>query len=314
MPDGNTLPLVSIITPSYNQAAYLEATIQSVLAQDYPNIEYFVIDGASDDGSREIIASYAEDLAYWVSESDKGQADAIHKGFTRASGKYVAWLNSDDVLCSGAVSRAVEMLETDPELGLVYAQLDSIDAQGKVFNVITYQNYDLLDLLAFRIIGQPSVFMRRTVLDKAGPLDLSYKYLLDHHLWIRMAQHGKMTYVPEVWAAARHHESAKNVAQAADFGAEAYRILAWAQDQPDLAALINQNKRKVWAGAYRLDARYLLEGGQYRLSLRAYWRAFAQQPGYALQHWKRILYAFAGTLGLASLLYRFRPNATADEH
>ncbi|KAA3642757.1 MAG: glycosyltransferase [Chloroflexi bacterium] len=306
MPDGKLRPLISIITPSYNQAAYLEATIRSVLEQDYSNIEYMVIDGGANDGSRDIIKRYAEHLAYWVSEADEGQADAINKGFARASGKYVAWLNSDDVYRPGAVSRAVEMLEADHELGLVYGQLDSIDAQGKVFNTITYQNYDLLDMLAFRIIGQPSVFMRRTVLDEAGSLDLGYKYLLDHHLWIRMAQQSKMTYVPEVWAAARHHESAKNVAQAAGFGAEAYRILEWAQGNPELASLIEQNQRKVRAGAYRLDARYLLDGGEFSQSMRAYWQAFSQQPGYALQHWKRILYALAGVFGIAHWLDRLR--------
>ena len=245
MPDGNSQPLISVITPSYDQVAYLEATIQSVLAQDYPSIEYMVIDGGSDDGSREIIQSYAEHLTYWVSEPDEGQADAINKGFARATGKYVAWLNSDDVYRPGAVSRAVAILEADPDLGLVYGQLDSVDGHGEVFNTITYQQYDLVDLLAFRIIGQPSVFMRRAVLEKAGLIDLSYKYLLDHHLWIRMAQHGKMAYVPELWAAARHHESAKNVAQAAGFGGEVYRILEWAQGQPELAKIIKQNKRKV---------------------------------------------------------------------
>ena len=306
MPDGNSQPLISIITPSYNQAAYLEATIQSVLQQDYPNIEYLVIDGGSDDGSREIIQGYAEHLAYWVSEPDEGQADAINKGFARAKGKYIAWLNSDDVYRPGAVSRAVEILETDAELGLVYGQLDSIDPQGAVFNTISYQQYELEDLLAFRIIGQPSVFMRRAVCEKADPLDLSYKYLLDHHLWIRMAQHGKMAYVPEVWAAARHHEAAKNVAQAAGFGAEVYRILDWAQGQSELAGIIGPNERKVWAGAYRLDGRYLLDGGEYSQALRAYWRAFMQQPAYALQHWKRILYAVAGVFGIAHWFDKLR--------
>ena len=175
-----------------------------------------------------------------------------------------------------------------------------------MFNTISYEEYELEDLLAFRIIGQPSVFMRRAVLEKAGSLDLNYKYLLDHHLWIRMSQHGQMTYVPEVWAAARHHEAAKNVAQAAGFGAEVYQIMEWAQGQPELAQIIDQNERKVWSGAYRLDGRYLLDGGEYSQALRAYWRAFMQQPGYALQHWKRIVYAVAGVFGIAHWFDRLR--------
>jgi glycosyltransferase involved in cell wall biosynthesis len=294
-------PLVSIVTPSYNQAEYLEATIQSVLAQDYPNLEYMVVDGGSQDGSLEIIQRYTGQLAWWVSEPDQGQADAINKGLRRAKGEVIAWLNSDDVYLPGVVRQAVETLRAHSEAGLVYGDLQSINAQGEHFNTIRYQPYDLLDMLSFRIIGQPAVFMRRSVQEKAGYLDLSYRYLLDHHLWVRMAAQAEMIYVPQEWAAARHHPTAKNVAEAGGFGREAYRILEWAGAQPDMAAMIASNQRRVWAGAYRLDARYLLEGGAARQSLKAYWRAFRNQPGYALSHWHRILFAFLSLLGFRRL-------------
>ena len=310
MPDSNSLPLVSIITPSYNQAAYLEATLHSVFQQEYSPIEYIVIDGGSTDGSREILQHHAARFAYWVSEPDGGQAEAINKGLAHARGEYIAWLNSDDLYLAGAVRQAVAVLESDPEVGLVYGQLHSIDAQGEIFNTIRYQPYDLVDLLSFRIIGQPSVFIRRSCLARAGILDPGYQYLLDHQLWIRIAQVAELRYVPEVWASARHHEAAKNVAHAADFGNEVYRILAWAQSQPDLAALLVQHQRRVMAGAYRLDARYLLDGGAFAPSLLAYWRAFTQQPGYALQHWKRIAYAGAGVLGLSPAIGRMPTGGT----
>lgn len=302
------LPLVSIITPSYKQAPYLEQTLRSVLAQDYPNMEYLVVDGGSEDGSVEIIRRYAKDLAWWISEPDQGQADAINKGFARAKGKYVAWLNSDDTYLPGAVRQAVDVLETHPEPGFVYGDLHSMDAAGQVFNTITYKQYGLIDLLAFRIIGQPSVFMRREVLEKAGLLDLSYRFLLDHQLWMRMAALAPARYVPQVWAAARHHPGAKNVAQAAGFGAEVYRILEWAQGQPELAAAINANRRKVLAGAHRLNARYLLEGGAAGEALKAYMQALWQQPGYALKHGHRMVYAALCVLGLGGLIDRFRNN------
>ena len=305
---NKALPLVSIITPSYNQADFLEETIRSVLEQDYPNIEYLVVDGGSTDGSVDIIRKYADRIDWWVSEPDKGQADALNKGMARAKGEFVAWLNSDDIYRPGAIRKAVNVLQSNPELGMVYSKLDSIDRTGELFNTISYRQYDLLDLLTFRIIGQPTVFMRREVLQHAGPLDPSYNYLLDHHLWLRMLQLAPIKYVPEVWAAARHHPSAKNVAQAARFGEEAFRILEWAKTQPVLGEIVRKHSRTVRAGAHRLDARYLLDGGEPRLSLKAYGRVLTARPSFAFEHWHRMLFALLSLMGLGWLrplvLYR----------
>ncbi|NMD27205.1 MAG: glycosyltransferase, partial [Chloroflexi bacterium] len=158
--------LISIITPSYNQAAFLEQTLRSVLEQDYPNIEYWVIDGGSTDGSVDIIKRYAPKLAGWVSEADDGQADAINKGFARARGEYIAWLNSDDLYYPGALSEAVRALEANPAAPFVFSDVESIDETGKAFNRMHYGDWGLADLMRFRIIGQPGVFMRRSALRK----------------------------------------------------------------------------------------------------------------------------------------------------
>lgn len=182
----------------------------SVLGQDYPNIEYWVVDGGSTDGSVDIIRKYAPRLAGWVSEQDSGQADAVNKGFARASGEYVAWLNSDDLYYPGALREAARALEANPSASFVFSDVESIDGTGKAFNRMRYGAWGLADLMRFRIIGQPGVFMRRSALLEAGFLDTSYHYILDHHLWLRLAALRPPYYVPgALWAAARMHPDAK---------------------------------------------------------------------------------------------------------
>jgi hypothetical protein len=304
-----TLPLVSIVTPSFNQAAYLEQTISSVLQQNYPYLEYWVMDGASTDGSPAIIEKHAHRLAGWVSEKDLGQADAINKGFTRSSGEIIAWLNSDDLYLPGAVQQAVQALQADPGLAMVFADVRSIDSNSKMFNVMRYGDWNLADLMAFNIIGQPGVFMRRSALEKAGYLDLNYHFLLDHQLWLRVAQQGGMQHISQELAAARFHADAKNVAQAARFGQEAFAILEWMQSQPGLKALFDTNTRRIQAGAHRINARYLLDGGLAAPALQAYGRSLRHHPPTAFRESHRILYAALALMGLGRLkdiYYRLR--------
>ncbi len=294
-------PLVTIVTPSYNQAAYLEQTINSVLGQDYPVLEYMVVDGGSTDGSLEIIRRHADELAWWVSEPDRGQADAINKGLHRAGGKYVAWLNSDDLYLPGTIQRAVAELESDPNLGMVYGDLHSINALGERVNTIRYDAYTLEDLLAFFIIGQPTVFLRRSVLDKAGYLSEDYHYLLDHQLWLRIAARAALKYIPEPQAAARYHPAAKNMAAAGQFGLEAFRILEWAKSQPKMARLIEESENRILGGAHRFNARYLLDAGRAKEALQAYRQVWRYSPKFALQHAHRILFALMSLVGLGGL-------------
>ncbi len=294
-------PLVSIVTPSFNQAAYLEQTIRSVLEQDYPNIEYLVVDGGSSDGSVGIIGRYADKLAWWVSEKDRGQAEAINKGLRRARGEIVAWLNSDDVYQPGAIAKAVTAFEQNPQAGLVYGDLLSIDSHGQPFNLQTFKPYTLTDLMAFHIIGQPSVFMRREVLEQAGELDPSYHYLLDHHLWLRMASLAPMVYVPETLAAARFHAGAKNVAQAARFGEEAFRLVRWMEGRSELEQACRSGHARIWAGAHRLNGYYLIEGGKSLSGLASYAKAFLRSPKVVLNDWKRVVLGFSNLIGLGSL-------------
>jgi len=295
------MTLVSIITPSYNQAAYLEQTLLSVLNQDHAPIEYIVVDGASKDASVEIIKKYSDRLAYWVSEKDGGQAEAINKGFARATGEIIAWLNSDDYYLPGAVSAAVKMFEANPEVMLVYGNMLAVDERGKTFNTLTYKQLTLEDLLCFQIIGQPAVFMRRSALQKTDGLDSTFHFLLDHFLWIQLAQHGKILHADQTWAAARYHAEAKNRAKAAEFGREAFRILEAVAQDKNLAPVLSKVERRSRASAHRVNARYLLDGGQPAAALSAWVRAFFIHPPTALARMNLFVSAILNLFGLGKL-------------
>jgi GT2 family glycosyltransferase len=293
------MTLVSIITPSYNQAPYLEQTIRSVLEQDYPHIEYIVVDGGSTDNSAEIIQKYADRLAYWISERDSGQAEAINKGFARANGEIVAWLNSDDYYMLNTVSFVVRCFEQNPDVVMVYGDMLAVDGEGQPINVLKYKQLSLEDLLCFQIIGQPSVFFRRSALEKTGRLEPSFHFMLDHHLWIRLAEQGRILHVPQVWSAARYHPAAKNRAKAAEFGREAFRVLDWAKEQPGLAESVLRVKRRALASAHRYDARYLLDGGEAAAALGAWFRALFVHPPTALARLNILVSAILNLTGLS---------------
>lgn len=207
-------PLVSIITPSFNQAKYLEATIQSVLGQDYPNLEYILVDGGSTDGSLDIIQKYADRLAWWVSEPDRGQTDAINKGFSHARGKIFAWLNSDDTYQPGAIAEAVSFLQANPNVGLVYGDALFIDAQDKVIGQFYAQQTDYHRLRRGGVyIPQQSSFWRAALWREVGPLDPSFYFAMDYDLWVRLARISEIRYLPgHVWANFRLHDDAKTIA------------------------------------------------------------------------------------------------------
>ena len=209
------LPLVSVVTPSFNQGRYLAATILSVLEQDYPRIEYIVIDGGSTDGSQEIIQRNADQLAYWVSEPDRGQTDAINKGFARAKGEVLAWLNSDDVYRPGAVSEAVGYLRDHPEVGMVYGDADYIDEQGQVIGRFPSAQTDYKKLRQGYVhIPQQTSFFRSRLWHMVGPLDPSFYFAMDYDLWVRIAAVSPIRYHPRTWAAFRLHGDTKSLAEA----------------------------------------------------------------------------------------------------
>ena len=204
--------LVSIITPSFNQARYLEETIRSVLDQDHPQLEYIIVDGGSTDGSLEIIKKYADRLAWWVSEKDQGQTDAINKGFARAKGEILAWLNSDDTYNPGAISAALAFLQAHPRAGLVYGDTNFIDENGKILGAFPAAQTDYKRLRrGFVHIPQQAAFFRADIWKQVGPLDPSFYFAMDYDLWVRIASHAPIFYTPQVWANFRLHSEGKTV-------------------------------------------------------------------------------------------------------
>ncbi|MBI5932454.1 MAG: glycosyltransferase [Chloroflexi bacterium] len=208
------LPTVSIITPSFNQARYLEATIQSVLSQDYPRIEYLIVDGGSTDGSVDVIKKYADKLAWWVSEKDHGQTDAINKGFARAKGDVLAWLNSDDTYEPRAVGQAVKYLLEHPEVGMVYADCNYINEEGRVIGKFPAAQTDLARLRRGYVhIPQQTMFFRAELWKQIAPLDPSFYFAMDYDLWTRIASRAELKYLAgQTWANFRIHTSGKTIA------------------------------------------------------------------------------------------------------
>ena len=205
-------PLVTIVTPSYNQARFLEDTIRSVLSQDYPHIEYIIVDGGSTDGSVDIIRKYEDRLAWWVSEPDRGQAHAINKGFARARGEIWAWINSDDIYTPHAVREAVAFLEAHPEVGMVYGDALYIDEENRVLGRFPSAQTDYRKLLrGFVHIPQATAFFRADLVREVGFLNENLYYAFDYDLWIRLARRAALRYVPRHWAYFRIHLDSKTI-------------------------------------------------------------------------------------------------------
>ncbi len=205
-------PLVTIVTPSYNQARFLPATLDSVLAQTYPNIEYIVMDGGSTDDSPAILERYAPRLAHWASEKDRGQTDAINKGFARANGEILAWLNSDDTYEPEAVAEAVAFLQAHPEIGLVYGDADFIDEHGQRLGRFPAAQTDYARLRRGYVhIPQQAAFWRASLWRQVGPLDPEFYFAMDYDLWVRLARVSELRYHPRHWANFRLHGDSKTM-------------------------------------------------------------------------------------------------------
>ncbi len=227
MMEGFRLPRISVITPSYNQAKFLERTIKSVLDQGYPNLELIVIDGGSTDGSVEVIRRYADRIAFWVSERDRGQVDAINKGLRLATGEWRCWQNSDDVFFPGAFSGLARAAAAEPQADLIIGNMMLIDENDRPLRDIRYLTPKHEAMLAEgMLLANQAAFWRRDLQEKAGWLDERYQCSFDYDWFLRLTKKGRGKHVDRIWGALRLHGATKTSTQANLFEQENKQILA----------------------------------------------------------------------------------------
>jgi len=205
------IPHITVITPSYNQGKFIERTIQSVLTQAIDGLEYLVIDGGSTDATVEILKQHADQF-FWVSEPDRGHADAINKGVARSTAPIIGWLNSDDIYTPGALAVVVEFFATHPDVDVVYGDANHIDEHDAFIEKYPTEPWNWERLWETCFISQPAAFMRRSVIDRYGLIDGRAAPSIDYEFWIRLGKHGaRFEYVPKLLAATRLHAEAQTV-------------------------------------------------------------------------------------------------------
>ncbi|MFN2468623.1 MAG: glycosyltransferase family 2 protein [Gaiellaceae bacterium] len=273
-------PTVSIVTPSFDQEAFLEETIRSVLDQDYAAIEYVVVDDGSRDGSIEIIRRYEHRLAWWTRQENAGQVAAINRGFARTSGEYMGFVNSDDTLLPGAVTTMVEALEGDPDLVMVYGDAVYTDADSRETGYLPSRTWDPPRMVrrADNHVVQPSSLWRRSAWEAAGPLNELGYYFFDFEFYLRLSALGPVRRLAQPLSTYREHAASKTMGsgarKAADYLRFADEFLAGEALPPELRPHARQGR----SSAYIAAGDYLYDELDLPAARRALWGALALYP------------------------------------
>jgi len=221
------LPKITIVTPTKNQGEFIEETIRSILLQNYPNLEYIIIDGGSTDNTLQIIKKYEGWISHWVSEEDGGQTHAINKGFKLASGEIINWINSDDLLAPNGLFNVIERFEKNPDVHFVHGQNLTLDLEGKpqLFEPPNLNNLALEYLGSFPYV-QPACFYKRSVLKTTGLLDESFHITMDKDFFVRIALNFNIKYIDRPIAIFREQKNAKTCHYSGQWDEERVKVFS----------------------------------------------------------------------------------------
>jgi glycosyltransferase involved in cell wall biosynthesis len=275
---NDTLPLVSIITPAYNRASYLDETIQSILEQDYPRIEYIVLDDGSTDNTREVLGKYTGQVI-WETHPNMGETRTVNKGLAMARGDIVAVVNSDDPLLPGAVSEAVTFMQSHPDVLVAYPDWEKIGPSSEVIEHVRLPEHDYLYMLRRQLcIVGPGAFMRRRAFELAGMRDPEFKYVADFEFWLRLGLYGRFARIPQTLATFRvHHDSASVSHKGIAMADEHIRLIKKFYSSPSLPLEVRKVRGEAFAWAH-LEAAYWCGASRWR-TRKYYIRALRYHPG-----------------------------------
>ena len=275
--DQNPRPLVTVITPTYNRASLIVETIESVLNQSYPHIEYIVLDDGSQDNTQAILASY-EGRILWDSHPNMGEARTVNKGFKMATGDYVIVVNSDDPILPGMIETEVAFMEAHPDLLMAYPDWLVIDAQSKPIKENRAFDYDYVAMVRqASCLPGPGAILRRKAIELVPERTTDFNYVTDLDYWLRLGLHGPCARIPEVLASHRHHGESAGILQYRTLAAEIVRLMEEYFEQPDLPPEIRRLRDEAISAAC-YDAGQRCAGHDYRLAVSYLWRSMRLCP------------------------------------
>lgn len=276
----NNLPFVTVVTPSYNHAKYIRHTIDSVLSQDYPNIEFVLLNDGSTDNTHEILKEYG-DRFYWETQPEMFQTATINKGWVMTKGEIITWLNSDDSFYPGAISKSVEYLMNHPETGVVFGDtMYTNDDGGDIYRSQLPNGFSYFDFVVNceNVIPQPSAFIRRDVINKVGYLDSQLDYFMDWDLWLRAGLHFKIDYFPELLSTYRLHQNSKTVSKTIEAAPELEIIYKKFFSRDDVPENIREAENQAMMNMCFTMGGFYLEGSDSSNAAKMASRAFEFNP------------------------------------
>jgi glycosyltransferase involved in cell wall biosynthesis len=273
-------PLVSIVIPCYNQAAYLRQAIDSVLAQDYAPLELLLVDDGSTDGSLELMRQY-RDRCSVIAQPNAGQASAVNRGWARARGELLAYLAADDYLLPGAVRRAVECLQREPDAVLCYCDYLLVDPESRLIRRVSVPEFSRRDLVTRLVCAPgPGAFLRRSAYERTGPWNERLRQIPDFEFWLRLAAEGRFCRVPEALAAYRVHDGSQSFAPvSAERAAEPVEVMREYFSAGRAPRELRELQDESLGNAQVLAARLHLRSGRFAQAARLLWAALRQYPG-----------------------------------